>query len=194
MTPENPNPMESESRQMIPFAALVQSYYPHGGISRILSIWFLGAYPTFEGFAQRMVESLSITPPEDPKAYTTIEDFTRSINANRGIHREIIFWSDGLSLVDSGLNKKERYSLFGTTQVSWLIDRMDSYFSNWKDVIDKFEKGNPTQDYVIKSVRNNPGFFNLLDPELQKEVAEKLGWDEKKKALVLKMGEIKGMF
>jgi hypothetical protein len=179
---------------MIPFIFLVKTYYSSLTEGKMTSYWLMGAAPSFQEMAAKVIDTSTqkINLEDESEQVSTLSKLTDFINLQTFAEREIVMWSDGLELVNP---QKEVYSVASANDPFWLVNRLENYFTNSREIIGKEkEKGNSESiGYLAKSLENRPNYISDYSQEELDKILPLTSWDEKQTKAYLGMAKSKGL-
>jgi hypothetical protein len=179
---------------MIPFIVYMGNYYSALQVNKINSYWIMGSFPTFQDFGLKVLDltSIKIDPENDVKKITTLPKLKELIDTQSFAQRSLIFWSDGLELVNP---KKSGYSIASGTDPYWTTNRLGTYFTNAELILRNNGEGDKPDSlvYLARSLENKPDLLSDYTKEELEQILPLTSWNEREKKVFLGMSKTKGM-
>lgn len=178
----------------IPFIVCMSNYYTALQDNKVNSYWIMGAFPTFQDFCLKVLDltSIAIDPENDGKKISTLPKLKELIGTQSFAERSLIFWSNGLELVNS---KNQGYSITSVTDPYWTTNRLGTYFTNAESILRNNKEGDKPDSlvYLARSLENKPDLLSDYTKEELEQILPLTSWNEKEKKAFLGMSKTKGM-
>lgn len=183
---------EAVAPKKLGFAISILSW----GVSDASHWLVIGVADTFHEFAESFMRDFAGMDPEDLEeevGYTqdieTLIDTYLSVTDNMDVSGsgfEYVFWSDLEPKSNSDVY--DSISLDNPIKASVLLNK---YFRNAGVVMSEFVQGTENDDYIARSIENDPTKLHLYDEEMQKKIAKTLNWDKNKLDTIMNVNRIK---
>ena len=189
-----------EKGSRIPFLALVNTY----DAPIFYSYWIIGIFPTFHQFASALLgdyhhPGYPVYGEDDAELshYWSVKE--RLCDPDAETKHSLVFWSDGLKLTSNALNLREdTYTSINMENPYKSSERMNFYFQNAREVIEKNTDGNPQSlGYLARSLESNPNLIQYYEhgssTDDLDDILQLTSWDDKKKRAFITISKTKGL-
>jgi len=184
----------------VPFLALVQTY----DAPIFYGYWIVGIFPTFHQFASALLEDYYnpgyLVYGDDDAELSHFRDVKQRLcDENNENKNSLIFWSDDLKLTSNALSlRDDTYTSINIENPFKSSERLNFYFQNVREVIEKNPNGNPDSlGYLARSLESNPDLIKYYEQGSSvddlDDILQLTSWDDKKKRAFTIISKTKGM-